>query len=118
MKKLFLSTVIICFVLVGISQPMPASRVASISNYQEVLTEIKYPKIGKEKGIEGQVILSLTINEQGKLLKHSFVSSPSREFEEAVKHALPKLRFIPAINEEGITTSSTLTLPIKFELTI
>jgi len=118
MKKSLLTLVFFAYIFGVNSQPLSAAKEVEVSNYKEVVSQIVYPKVCKEKGIEGTVIVSLEINKQGKLVNHEFISSPCSDLKTAVDNAITKLKFSPAIDEAGQTISSRITMPVKFELSI
>lgn len=99
-------------------QPLTSAKVVEVTNYNEVLSQITYPRSSKENGIEGEVIVSVIIDEFGNIASHEFVSYPCNELKAEVANALPKFKFSPALNEAGETITSRFTIPIKFELTI
>ncbi|MEO9869205.1 energy transducer TonB [Ekhidna sp.] len=87
-------------------------------NYKEVISKIEYPKVCKEKGIEGQVIVTLKIDETGKVINHEFESYPCSDLRDAVKDILPKLNFTPAKNKNGEAVVGKIAVPVNFKLTI
>lgn len=118
MRKLvsiLLSLTIVTFVF---GQPLSSAKAVEVTNYEQVVSEITYPKACKEKGIEGTVIVSLEIDKKGKIVNHEFISLPSVEFKDVVTESLSKFEFDVAIGEDGQSMSSRITMPIKFILTI
>ncbi|MEQ9406000.1 MAG: energy transducer TonB [Cyclobacteriaceae bacterium] len=117
MKKLVALTFLLAFVFAsyagngGIENP-------KATNYTQVLKDIKYPQVCREKGIEGKVIVMLNIDKYGKITNYEFKSSPCSDLREAVEVALPGLKFKPAIDEDGEAVAGKLTLPVNFKLTI
>jgi len=87
-------------------------------NYKEVISNIEYPLVCKEKGIEGQVLVTLKIDQAGKVINHRFESYPCTDLRDAVKKVLPKLNFEPAKNSNGDAVVGLIALPINFKLTI
>lgn len=118
MKKVMIMILSIYLVLGAYGQANPSAKVVEVTNYKEVLSQIEYPKESKEKGIEGKVIVSLTIDEKGNLISHEFLAFPCGDLKEAVKEMLPKLNFTPAMNAHGDAVVSKITMPINFKLTI
>lgn len=101
-----------------VAQPIPFEKDIEVLNYKEVLSQIEYPQVCKEKGIEGKVIVSLEIDKRGNIVNHEFVSFPCTDLRDAVKNSLSKFSFTPAINSNGQAITSRITMPVKFELTI
>ncbi|MEM6735293.1 MAG: energy transducer TonB [Bacteroidota bacterium] len=118
MKKILMMILTICFVLNVYAQEDTYARVVEVTNYKEVVSKIQYPRNCKEQGIEGRVIVSLKIDESGNLISHEFVSFPCVDMKEVVKNALSGFTFKPAINQDGQTIASRITLPVNFELSI
>ena len=118
MMKTLLMLLSVCFILFVNGQPLSSSKVVEVTNYKEVLSQIEYPQVCKEKGIEGKVIVSLRVDANGKLMSHKFIAYPCVDIKGAVMEALPKLKFNPAINQHGDAVAGSITMPINFRLTI
>jgi protein TonB len=58
----------------------------------------RYPEVLRSSGVEGQVIALFVVDEQGQAEEGSlrFVRSDNRLFEDAVRVALRRMRFVPA----------------------
>lgn len=87
-------------------------------NYKEVISSITYPLSCKEKGIEGQVLVTLKIDQNGKVINQHFKEYPCTELRDAVKEILPKLNFEPAKNSNGDAVVGLIAVPVNFKLTI
>ena len=87
-------------------------------NYAEVISEIEYPKVCKEKGIEGTVLVTLKIDEVGNVINHKFESYPCTDLRDAVKAVIKDLKFTPARNDEGTPVVGKIAVPVNFKLTI
>lgn len=87
-------------------------------NYKEVISDIEYPQVCKEKGIEGQVLVTLKIDQFGKVINHRFESYPCTDLRDAVKKVLPNLNFTPAKNSNGEAVVGLIAVPVNFKLTI
>ena len=118
MKKTLLMLLSLALIISTYAQPLPSAKDVEVTNYKEVLSQIVYPQICKEKGIEGKVIVSLEIDEQGNVISHEFVSFPCSDLKEVVYNSLAKFNFNPAVNDNGQTIKSRITMPVNFELTI
>ncbi len=119
MKKQILSLVMIFFV-VGVMANGGEKKAESPKsiNYKEVLSKIEYPRVCKEKGIEGKVIVTVKVDTEGKVINHEFESYPCTDLRDAVKNILPELRFTPATNEKGEAVVGKIAVPVNFKLTI
>lgn len=118
MKQL-LSMLFSLLIMVSVyAQPIAEARDIEVTNYKEVVSQIEYPQVCKEKGIEGRVIVSLEIDEYGNVVGHEFVSFPCTDLRDVVKDALTEFNFNPAVDSRGQAITSRITMPVKFELTI
>lgn len=118
MKKTLMMLLSFTLIICVYGQPLSSAKVVEVTNYEEVLSQIVYPQVCKEKGIEGKVIVSLEIDEQGNVVSHEFISSPCSDLKEVVYNSLAKFNFSPAVNDSGQTIKSRITMPVNFELTI
>ena len=87
-------------------------------NYKDVISKIEYPKVCMEKGIEGKVIVTLKIDETGKVINHQFNEYPCTDLRDAVKAVLNDLSFHPAKNISGESVVGEIAVPVNFKLTI
>lgn len=88
------------------------------TNYKEVISQIEYPQVCKEKGIEGTVIVTLKIDETGNVINHEFGSYPCTDLRDAVKAVIKDLKFMPAKNANGTSVVGKIAVPVNFKLTI
>jgi protein TonB len=67
--------------------------------------KIPYPKEAKSAGVEGTVTLSITVDNEGRVLKAVVLSGPGYGLNEAAREALLRFRFKPATkNGEAVST--------------
>jgi len=67
--------------------------------------KVPYPNEARRAGVEGQVILSLKIDETGKVVGARVLSGPGYGLDEAALSAVRRFRFKPAIkNGEAVST--------------
>ena len=80
-------------------------------------TPPRYPDVLRSSGVEGQVIAEFVVNEQGRAEAGSlrFVRSDNQLFEDAVKVALFRMRFIPA-EVGGVKVRQLVQMPFVFKL--
>jgi TonB family protein len=93
------------------------TKKAVVSNYSDVLKQIEYPQVCREQGIEGTVLVRVSLNEKGQMISHEFVKYPCTDLKDVVAQKLAALTFKPAI-ENGEAVSSKLLIPIEFKLTL
>jgi protein TonB len=74
-----------------------------------------YPMMARKLGKEGKVVLKLTIDEYGNLLKVEVIDGAGYGFTEAAVEAVKKSTFQPA-KKEGKPVASRALLPIRFRL--
>lgn len=117
MKKLLTIAITAIFVF-GAYAGNGEAKEAKVTNYKEVLSQIEYPQVCREQGIEGKVIVHLIINENGEISNHEFASYPCTDLRDAVENSLSQLQFIPARNDKGEAVKGAFTLPVNFKLTL
>ncbi len=76
----------------------------------------EYPEELKEDEVEGEVIVKLSINKQGKVVKVAIISSDNPLFTASVKKTVKKYRFIPGKDKKGHPVDVEIEMPIIFEL--
>lgn len=76
---------------------------------------MQYPLAARRMGREGKVLLRLTLDERGRLLKVEVLENPGYGFADAAIGAIKKSRFSPGrINDKPV--ASRARLPIRFTL--
>lgn len=75
----------------------------------------KYPRLARELGKEGKVVLKLTIDERGHLANVEVVDRAGSGFDEEAVKAVKGSTFIPA-TRNGKPVTCIARLPIRFEL--
>ncbi|WP_308776074.1 energy transducer TonB [uncultured Bilophila sp.] len=75
----------------------------------------RYPRLARRKGIEGQVLMELTIDAEGRLMSASIKKSGGNGFDEAALEAVRKAIFRPATHN-GRPSACIVLLPIHFTL--
>jgi len=90
--------------------PEPVGGVAALG------LAVKYPELAKKEGVEGVVLVKLTIASTGKIVKAE-VSSPVRaDLDQAALDAAKAVSWIPGKDKNGDSIETTIILPIKFKL--
>ncbi len=92
------------------AQPISAKLISRITP--------SYPRKARRSGLEGRVVVTLTISSSGRVLQ-ARVSQSSRHssLDSAALQAAKKHRFSPAKNKQGQPISSQVSLPFNFKLT-
>jgi len=77
----------------------------------------RYPEVLRSSGVEGKVIAQFVVDEQGRPEEGSlrFVRSDNQLFEDAVRAALVRMRFIPA-EIGGVKVRQLVQMPFVFTL--
>lgn len=94
---------------------VPPSRVSTLPR---LLQQVKapYPLEAKNAGVEGQVILTLRIDEKGKVTRVAVLNGPGYGLEDAAKRAAYRFRFAPAtLEERPVVTKITYTYTFVLE---
>ncbi|MDP6528986.1 MAG: energy transducer TonB [Gemmatimonadota bacterium] len=73
----------------------------------------EYPDLARRAGIEGEVLLKVTIDERGKVMHVTVVRSDAEIFNDAAIRAVKKWRFIPA-EQSGNPVKATIVIPLSF----
>ncbi|MGF1737719.1 TonB family protein [Photobacterium satsumensis] len=77
---------------------------------------VKYPRIAKRRGIEGQVLVEIWIDESGKQVKQNLVKSSGTEIlDEAAIAAIKRWRFSSHI-VDGQAIAHRVQVPVRFKL--
>lgn len=87
-----------------------------VSNYSQVISQVEYPMDCREKGIEGTVMVQITVDRQGSMIDYKILESPCSDLASAVEKVLPGLSFQPAL-VDGKAVSSKILIPVEFRLT-
>ena len=95
--------------------PPPVKFVPSyqLSENPTILTDYKppYPEEAKKEGLEGQVVLELVIDAEGRVTAAKVLHGDGHGFDEAAVQGARKLRFKPAkLNGEAVETKITYTM--------
>lgn len=89
----------------GVSKPKPLSR-----------PEPEYPPMYESQGLEADVVVKVTLNEEGRVTEASVVTpSPHEKFNENALASARKTRFTPA-TKDGKPIPWTLTYTVRFRL--
>ena len=76
----------------------------------------EYPPISKENGIEGTVIVRVTINCDGEVCHSELIRSDvDKACERSAKQAAREFLFNPAV-KDGANCGSTMSIPIRFKI--
>lgn len=95
----------------GVEKPNYAQIVAS-----RIEANKSYPRRARERGIEGKVIVSITVSTQGDVIDSHVVSSDSNLLSSGVDEIIRRASPFPAVPAELSTDSVTLQVPIRFDL--
>lgn len=118
MKKLAVFVIAICAVnLAFATEGNPNEPKPIVSNYMDVMQEIVYPEVCRDKGIEGVVMLKVLVDRNGQVKKYKVVDAPCSDLKKAVLDVAPLLQF-EAAQVDGKSVSSKITIPVNFKLTL
>jgi protein TonB len=75
----------------------------------------EYPKMARTAEIEGIVVLKVTIDEFGRVIRAVVVKTDSEVFDQAAIDAMMQWSFSPA-EQSGNPVKATVTIPLRFSL--
>lgn len=95
----------------------PAPAVLGTSGAPEFLKRVlpRYPRLAREMGREGTVVLALAIGEDGRLEDVEILESAGADFDEEALRAVRASSFRPAVRD-GRAVACRAILPVKFVL--
>lgn len=95
----------------------PSLAVASPQDMPQVKKQVPphYPELLQKAGIEGEVYLQATIDENGKVVSVKTAKSTNADFVEAAVEAVKKWEFSPAL-KDGKPIKAEVTIPFRFKL--
>ena len=105
------------------AEPRPFSPVAEmyIAQYPEKLFEVNsddiYPPDAKRMGLEGVVRFKIGIDEKGRVAEVKIVERGGHGFDEAAQRAMWRLKFKPAIANDGRPVPCRIEYTYRFNLT-
>jgi protein TonB len=76
----------------------------------------KYSKLAEDQEIEGKIILKLTIDEKGDVVKAKIIKGLGYGLDEEALKAVKKFKFSPAVLSNGKTKKTSITYTINFIL--
>jgi TonB family protein len=80
-----------------------------------LIEKIVYPKEEREKGIQGDVVVAVYINEKGEVEKAEIEKSLNENFDNAALNAVKEVKYTPGkIKEKNVKMK--ISIPIKFKL--
>jgi periplasmic protein TonB len=95
------------------SRTMAVKYMADPQPKTPIVSQIKYPAIAIQKGLEGKVIVAAYIDTLGHVSEIKVESSTEPAFNDAALDAVRATEFIPAIFN-GYKVAKWLTIPINF----
>ena len=98
-------------------KPYAAVPVFALTSLPEYASRVmpEYPESLRDDGVEGEVSLSVTIDETGTVVNVEVRSSAHPLFSKAAVRAMKKCRFKPA-TQNGIPVATMIDIPIAFVL--
>ena len=105
--------------------PAPAQTASGVNSEPQLVTKptfatrpspVKYPCIAKRRGIEGQVLVEIWIDESGKQVKQNLLKSSGTEIlDDAALEAIKRWRFSSHI-VDGQAIAHRVQVPVRFKL--
>ena len=102
---------------VGANGPFLAEQVEKQAEVAPGNTPPRYPEVLRSAGVEGKVVAVFIVDERGRAEEESIrlVSSDNRLFQDAVRAALSRMRFVPA-ELRGRKVRQLVQIPFVFSL--
>lgn len=85
-----------------------------IGGYASLAADLKYPEIARKAGLEGTVIVQITVQETGDIRDPAVVRSAGSVLDEAALEALLKQQFHPG-KQRGRPVAVRMNVPIHFK---
>lgn len=97
------------------NQPLPADAVV---HPPVVLSRVMptYPPLARARGLEGRVILTAVVDQQGRVEAAITVTQSMSLFDAAAVEALRQWRFEPGRDRDGTPVRVRIEIPIRFQL--
>jgi protein TonB len=91
---------------------------APIGGYRAIHEKLVYPELAKRAGIEGQVIISALIDEDGNVIRTRVLKSlGSNGCDEAAETAIRAVKWNPAMQRDK-PVKVWVSIPVEFKLTV
>lgn len=85
--------------------------------YEFIAENLEYPKVAKDAGIEGKVVVAFVVDKEGNIAQKQILKSPHDSLSMAVINMLYKMPdWEPGEDEKGNKVAVFMTLPISFWL--
>ena len=84
---------------------------------QYIQTNLKYPEDARIKGIEGEVLVCYTINEQGKVTDAKILRGISPEIDKEALRITNSIKGWQPATQDGKYISMVVSMPIEFKIT-
>ncbi|MBV6644308.1 MAG: TonB family protein [Cyclobacteriaceae bacterium] len=111
---------IFCFALsvaiAGTGEKRTVNSAPQVTNLNDVISQIEYPKTLRDNFVEGSVVVVVKICEKGNLKDYRIRKSSDPLFQASVENALDDLQFQPATNTSGEYVESRISIPFEFKL--
>ncbi len=88
-----------------------------IGGVASLVQSVKYPVIARKNGIEGNVIVKIIVDDEGKPQNPTIMRSPSPLLNDAAVKAVMKQLFEPG-RQRGRAVKVEVVVPVKFRLTV
>jgi len=85
------------------------------SSVDNIYKRIKYPKIARKAGIEGRVIVTFVVDEQGNVTNPVVLHRGGAGLDEAALDAIQQVKFFPG-RHRGKVVKVQMSQPIVFKL--
>ena len=81
------------------------------------IVQPEYPTLARTAGIEGIVVVKITVDERGRVIRASIIQSTAQGIFDASALAAVKQWIFEPAEQSGNKVKATITVPLEFELT-
>lgn len=86
-----------------------------VGGLDAIMQLVSYPKSAKEDGLEGKVLLTVTIDASGNSTSVKVLEGVRDDLDKAALKALKQSKWIPA-QKDGMPVETTVVVPVQFRL--
>lgn len=99
----------------GIEDYIEVSKEPRPKNIEEIKRLVGYPQIARDAGIQGQVVIRVLVDKQGRYKKHKVVNVIHPILSQAIEKHIDKIQFVPA-HKNNNPVQFWVNLPFNFKL--
>jgi TonB family protein len=86
-----------------------------VGGFESLGKNVKYPEAGLKSGTQGRVLVTISFDDKGDIVKTEVVESMGADFDKAAVKAIQETKWTPAI-AKGLPAACQVVIPIQFKL--